>query len=105
MLGVASAKRLDIAPDIPTLAEQGVQGVLMEPWSGIMVPRGTERAVVQMLEQALNVTTQTDAFLKKVNEIGSVVRFLGTDAADAYIRSEQASLEQVAAAAGIKPAD
>lgn len=105
VLGVASAKRLDIAPDIPTLAEQGVQGVLMEPWSGIMVPRGTERAVVQMLEQALNVTTQTDAFLKKVNEIGSVVRFLGTDAADAYIRSEQASLEQVAAAAGIKPAD
>ncbi len=105
VLGVASGKRLDIAPDIPTLGEQGVKGVLMEPWTGIMVPRGTDRAIVQILEQALAATAQTEAYQKKVTDIGSVTRFMGAADAAAFIAAEQKTLEQVANSAGIKPAD
>jgi len=105
VLGVATSKRLDIAPDIPTLAEQGIKGVLMEPWSGIMVPRGTDRAIVQILEKALAVTTQSEVYQKKVHDIGSLTRFMGASDAAAFITAEQKALEQVAASAGIKPAD
>lgn len=103
VLGVASDKRLDIAPEIPTLAEQGVRGVLLQPWSGLMVPRGTDPAVVAVLERAVQATTQTEAFIKKVNEIGSIPRFMGTQAAADYIGNEAGALEHVANAAGIKP--
>ena len=105
VLGVASAKRLEIAPEVQTLAEQGISGVFMEPWSGIMVPAGTERAVVQALERALAATVQSEAYLKRMNEIGSVARFMGADASAAFIAAEQKTLEQVAGQAGIKPAD
>jgi tripartite-type tricarboxylate transporter receptor subunit TctC len=105
VLGVASANRLAIAPEIPTLAEQGVRGVLMEPWGGLMVPRGTDPAIVRALEQAMEATTRSEAFTKKVNEIGSIPRFLGTQAAVEYIANESRALEQVAAQAGIKAAD
>ena len=103
VLGVASANRLAIAPEIPTLAEQGVRGVLMEPWGGLIVPRGTDPAIVRLLEQAMEATVRSEAFTRKVNEIGSIPKFLGTQAATEYIEKEAKALEQVAAQAGIKP--
>lgn len=105
VLAVASTKRLDIAPDVATLPELGVHSFFLEPWSGILVPRGTDRAVVQALEKALAATAQSDAFQRKVAEIGSNVRFLGADAATAFVAAEHKELEQAANAAGIKPAD
>lgn len=105
VLAVASARRLEIAPDVATLPELGVKGVFMEPWTGIMAPAGTDRMIVQALERALAATAQSEPYRKKINEIGSVPRFLGTEAMAGFIQSEQKTLEQVAAQAGIKPAD
>ena len=105
VLGVASDKRLAIAPDVPTLAEQGINGVLMEPWSGIMAPAGTDRAIIQALERALSATVKSEAYQKRVTEIGSVGRFMDHDAFSAYIGAEQKMLEQTASKAGIKPAE
>lgn len=105
VLAVASDRRLPIAPDVQTLAEQGVKDVLMEPWSGIMVPAGTDRAIILAIERALAVTVQSEAYQKRINEIGSVGRFMGSEAMAAFILAEQKRLEQVTAKAGIKPAD
>jgi tripartite-type tricarboxylate transporter receptor subunit TctC len=48
-LAVATARRIDDLPDVPTLKEAGadVEAVL---WSGIFVPKGTPPAVVKKLE-------------------------------------------------------
>jgi tripartite-type tricarboxylate transporter receptor subunit TctC len=105
VLAVASDKRLAVAPDVATLAELGVRGSFLEPWTGIMVPRETERSIVQILDQALAAIAQSEAFQKKIAEIGSTVRYLDSDAASAYIVNEQKRLEQAASEAGIKPAD
>jgi tripartite-type tricarboxylate transporter receptor subunit TctC len=48
-LGVTEAVRSPAAPDIPTLAEQGIQGVAVTSWYGLMAPRGTPAAVVDQL--------------------------------------------------------
>lgn len=103
VLAVASNKRLAIAPDVATLPELGVSGVFMEPWLGIMVPQGTDGAIVRTLERALATATQSENYLKKVTEIGSTPRFLNAEAAAAYIATEQKNLAQVANAAGIRP--
>lgn len=105
VLGVAGSKRLDIAPEIPTLAEQGVRSFFLEPWTGILVPKGTDRAIVQALEQGLAAAAQSENFQKKVAEIGSFARFLGADAATAFVATEEKTLAQVATTAGIKQAD
>ena len=44
-LGVATAKRIPLLPDVPTIAESGLAGFDAAEWGGIMVPTGTPSAV------------------------------------------------------------
>ncbi|MBT2326354.1 tripartite tricarboxylate transporter substrate binding protein [Variovorax paradoxus] len=49
VLGVTEAKRTPAAPEIPTLAEQGIQGVAVTSWYGLLAPAGTSPAVAEQL--------------------------------------------------------
>lgn len=53
-LGVATAKRTPLLPDVPTIAEAGVPGYQVELWYGLFAPAGTPDGVVQALNAALN---------------------------------------------------
>jgi tripartite-type tricarboxylate transporter receptor subunit TctC len=53
-LGVATAKRTPLLPDVPTIAEAGVPGYEVDLWYGIFTPAGTPENVVQTLNAALN---------------------------------------------------
>jgi len=53
LLAAASAKRLRDYPDLPTLGEQGIGGIVIEPWYGLVAPAGTPPAVVSALSDAL----------------------------------------------------
>ncbi|MEJ8810012.1 tripartite tricarboxylate transporter substrate binding protein [Variovorax ureilyticus] len=48
-LGITDTKRTPVAPEIPTLAEQGIQGVNVTSWYGLLAPAGTPSAVVEQL--------------------------------------------------------
>lgn len=53
-LGVSSAKRSAVLPDIPTIAEAGVPGYEMSPWIGIYAPANTPRAIIDRLNAEAN---------------------------------------------------
>ncbi|WP_260397172.1 tripartite tricarboxylate transporter substrate binding protein [Variovorax sp. KBW07] len=60
-LGVTEATRSAAAPDIPTLAEQGIQGVTVTSWYGLLAPKGTPPAVVEQLaKDAAQMLAQPD---------------------------------------------
>ncbi|WP_172705282.1 tripartite tricarboxylate transporter substrate-binding protein [Variovorax paradoxus] len=71
ILGVASLKRLPQAPEIPTLAQQGLPGFEAVPWSAILAPRGTPAAVVQRLNEAVNAALKDPAVLEQFSTTGS----------------------------------
>ena len=48
-LGITDNLRTAAAPEIPTLVEQGVSGVVVTSWYGIMAPAGTPVALVEQL--------------------------------------------------------
>jgi tripartite-type tricarboxylate transporter receptor subunit TctC len=48
-LAVTSARRMPLLPDIPTMAEQGVDLQIML-WSGLLAPAGTPPAIIQKLQ-------------------------------------------------------
>lgn len=50
---VTAGERLASAPEIPTVDEAGLPGFHMEVWSGMWVPHGTPRAVVDKLNAAI----------------------------------------------------
>jgi tripartite-type tricarboxylate transporter receptor subunit TctC len=51
-LGVSSLKRLPAAPDIPTIAEQGVADFEATQWYGLLATAGTPRDIVDRLNAA-----------------------------------------------------
>jgi tripartite-type tricarboxylate transporter receptor subunit TctC len=48
-LGVASLKRSPAAPDLPTIAEQGLPGFEAVSWYALMAPAGTPSDVVEKI--------------------------------------------------------
>ena len=61
VLGVATARRSQSMPEVPTIAEGGVPGYEAELWYGIMAAAGTPGTVVQRLNQAFaNALTAAD---------------------------------------------
>ncbi|MEF7614877.1 tripartite tricarboxylate transporter substrate binding protein [Aquincola sp. MAHUQ-54] len=60
-LGVTEAARSPAAPDIPTLAEQGIPGVVVTSWYGLLAPAGTPAPVVEQLaKDAAQILGQAD---------------------------------------------
>jgi tripartite-type tricarboxylate transporter receptor subunit TctC len=53
-LGVSSAKRSGMMPDVPTIAEAGVPGYEMSPWIGVYVPANTPKAIIDKLNTESN---------------------------------------------------
>jgi tripartite-type tricarboxylate transporter receptor subunit TctC len=55
-LGVTTAKRVQSAPNIPTIAESGLPGYEMNPWIALFGPAGLKRDIVERLNGAVNKT-------------------------------------------------
>ena len=53
ILGVASAQRLKMFPDIPTITESGVPGFEATQWYGILAPAATPKDVVAKLNREI----------------------------------------------------
>lgn len=52
-LGTTGLKRMDMAPEIPTIAESGLPGYEASLWYGVLAPAGTPAAVIDRLHYNL----------------------------------------------------
>jgi len=48
-IGVSSARRVAIAPGVPSIAESGLRGFDVNPWWGILAPAGTDLRIVRKI--------------------------------------------------------
>jgi tripartite-type tricarboxylate transporter receptor subunit TctC len=73
-IAVSSPKRLDLLPDVPTLAESGVKGLEgfeADQWYGLVAPAGTPTAVVQKLNQVVNANLSTPEMVVRLKTEGA----------------------------------
>jgi len=70
LLGVATAKRSTLAPDVPTLAEGGLRGYESNYWWDIIVPKGTPPAVLQKLYDATEAILKSASMQKTLHDAG-----------------------------------
>ena len=93
-LGMATKQRSVYAPDIPTLAEQGV-AVESNSWNGLLAPAATPDAVVQAMNTAVNRALASPA-VTAAFEKGGIASLSGTpEQFAAFIRSEIAKYAEV----------
>lgn len=78
-LAVSSARRIAAAPEIPTIAEQGLPGFDVNPWWGILAPVGTDMAIVRKIN-----TDVADILRTK-----EMIDFLATQGAEPLITSPE----------------
>lgn len=69
---VTSAKRLDALPDVPTVAEAGLQGMEVGIWHGIYAPKGTPADVTQKLSASLQKALKDPNIVARFAELGTV---------------------------------
>jgi len=101
-LGVTTAKRSALAPELPTIAEAGLPGFEANNWNGVVVPAKTPRAIINRLNKEFTAALS-------LPDIKEFLFNQGLDAAPgtpeefaAYIKSETAKWAKVIKAAGIK---
>lgn len=70
-LGVSSRERMPQFPNVRTFAEQGIKGLEISAWFGVVVKSGTPEPVVQVLNQALNAVVRSDPVRTRANELGA----------------------------------
>ncbi|HEV2608879.1 MAG TPA: tripartite tricarboxylate transporter substrate-binding protein [Noviherbaspirillum sp.] len=88
-IGVASARRLTAFPDIPTLAEQGVEGYEAYAWQGLVVPAATPAPVAANLAKALQAALASAPVRERFQSL-SLEALPGTpEQMAAYARSER----------------
>ena len=102
-LGVTSPKRAPAMPDLPTVAEQGLPGYEIMPWSGYVVPKQTPTSIVTRLNAEFNKALFSPAVSERLAAIGSTPVGGTPEQFAEHVRKETAKWAQVIKAAGIKP--
>lgn len=88
-IAIAASKRLSMFPDIPTVAEGGVDGVMVPIWVGMFAPKGTSDLVVERLNQALAVALQNPGVLEIFKKGALDARISTPSEFAAYVAGQQ----------------
>jgi tripartite-type tricarboxylate transporter receptor subunit TctC len=101
-LAVATAKRLEVAPDLPTMAEAGVPGVEVSSWSAFFVPAKTPEAIIRKIHDDTVAVLAEPAVRGKLEQVGVVVIGSTPDELAAFLRAEMDKWGHVIKAANIR---
>ena len=101
-LGVSAARRVALLPQVPTLAEQGLEGYESVGWFGLVSAAGTPPEVLAKLNAAFVKVMQKPAMAEKLRTLGAEPKPGTAEAFGQFIRSESAKWAKVVAEAGIK---
>ena len=101
-LGLTSPKRYELAPDLPTIAEQGLPGYATDSTTLLMAPANTPTDIVEKISAAFQQARKSPDVKQKLNAIGQAVSTDSLEEATAALRSEAQQWKHLIAERGIK---
>jgi tripartite-type tricarboxylate transporter receptor subunit TctC len=101
-LAVTSAARSPAFPQLPTVAEAGVPGYVLENWYGLFAPGKTPPEVIERLNRAAGKAFVSDAFRKIAANEGLVMVPAPPEEFARYFRGEEERWRKLIQDAGIK---
>ena len=91
-LGIASAKRSSLLPDVPTVSESGLAGFIIESWNGIAAPAGTPQPVIETLSRAVVKVMSAPAAKERLQKMGAESTPMGREEFAAYLKADEARI-------------
>ncbi len=102
ILAVAGPQRLHTISDVPTMAEQGIEGLHAGNWYGFVMPRGVPEGARRKLSEELRKVATSAAFKEKAYSMGVETEYRdGTQFAE-FLRNEGQRLGEVVRDKGIE---
>jgi tripartite-type tricarboxylate transporter receptor subunit TctC len=101
-IGIATAQRVPAAPDIPTFAEQGVPGYVVEAWFAVIAPKNLPAAEVKRVHAALVAAFNDPEVKEAMARQGNVIHIGTQEAAMPFFRSELAKYAALVKKAGVE---
>ncbi|MGJ7568293.1 Bug family tripartite tricarboxylate transporter substrate binding protein [Variovorax sp. GB1R11] len=94
-IGVASAKRLAVLPEVPTFAEQGLPQFVAASVYAVLAPKGAPDEVIATLNTALNQVLNDDATQRRFAQLGVQVVHTTPAQARELLQNESTKWERV----------
>ncbi len=101
-IGVTTAQRVAAAPEIPTFAEQGLPGYVVDAWFGVIGPKNLPAAEVKRAHDALAAAFADPGVKEAMARQGNVINVSSSDFAREYFKSEMARYAKLVKKAGVE---
>jgi len=101
LLAVTTPKRISIFPDVPTLAELGIQGSEAGAWQGIMVPAKTPKPIIDRLNAEVMKALRNPDVLAKLALQGTEPLGSTPEEYGAYLKAETLRWSKVVKQTGV----
>lgn len=95
VLAITGDKRSPLVPDVPTLTESGVKGVVVYSWQGIAAPKGLPEDVKKKLHTAMTTTLKDPEVAKKLTDPGFEIVANTPKEFEKFLKEELARWKQV----------
>ena len=69
-IAITNARRNALAPEIPTVQEQGIPGFEVTSWNGLFVTKQTPREAIQTIQMAFTKALKEPDIIKRLNDLG-----------------------------------
>jgi tripartite-type tricarboxylate transporter receptor subunit TctC len=102
-LGVSSLKRSPLAPDLPTMVEEGIANYEMIGWFAAFVPAKTPKPIVDALNAAIKRAVEDKTVEENLLKAGIEPLTSTPDELRGYVVSETRKWADIIKAAGIQP--
>jgi tripartite-type tricarboxylate transporter receptor subunit TctC len=94
-LALASEARHPAFADIPTTAEAGLPGFILDGWFALFAPTGTPQPIIDRLNAAMRKIAKMDATKERANQLGTVLKDWTPAEMDKFAKSEVVAWGQV----------
>jgi hypothetical protein len=101
-LAIAGARRSTVLPDVPTLQEQGIEGVELDQWYALFAPARTPGEQITRLNQALNKVLAEQETIRRIEGHGAEVVTSTPEQLGEIVRKDLAKWRRVVIEAGLK---
>jgi tripartite-type tricarboxylate transporter receptor subunit TctC len=102
-LAVTTPRRIDLAPDVPTMAESGLPGYELVSWQAVFLPANAPKEIVQRLAELSNAVATSDKAREFLRRMAVNPRPGSPQVLARLVESETLKWGELIRAAGMKP--